>query len=372
MPAALAVALLAGLTLGIAGPPAQDKPGRSEEVRRLIGQLDSKHYGERDEATRKLLDMEQDALPALRRVLDSASSLEFRRRVEHIVGVFRERQRQRDRAAAITKGKRVAVDLLVERLVLRGKAASADDWQAVGDLARAMTLWAGDKTGQPDQWFIPLEADFLQSPLWTLETWKWKESDSIKALGKRIVVGADSTVSMADGSVIICRRNLRVYLSVVHAVLLLNGDLKLESIVGNISESVIFCDGDVKTERIRRSVIIATGKVTSNKHLTKDSVIVEKAGNPLPFLKLFESADVGVEVASADNGVQVKQVRPGSPFAKAGVRAEDRITALGETPVGSAEQFRRLLRGKVAARAEATVTVRRGAKDLQFRLPLSD
>jgi hypothetical protein len=372
MPAALAVVLLAGLTLALAGPPAQDKSGRAEEVRRLIGKLGSGNYRERDEATRKLLDREQDALPALRRALDSGGSLEFRRRVEHILDVFRERQRQRDRAASIAKGKRVAADLLVERLVVRGKAASADDWQEVGEIARAMTLWAGDKTGQPAQWFVPLEADYLTCPLWILETWKWKESDSIKSLRKRIVVGADSTVSMADGSVIICRRNLRVYLSVSHAVLLLNGDLKLESIGGNISQSVIFCDGDVSSKRINRSVIVATGKVTSEKYLTKDNVIVEKARNPLPFLKLFETTDVGVEVASVDSGVLVKRVRPGSPFAKVGVRTEDRIIALGETAVGSAEQFRRLLRGKVAVRAEATVTVRRGAKDLQFRVPFSD
>src|SRR5437764_14284332 len=120
VPAALTVALLAGLTLGTAGPPAQDKPGRSEEVRRLIGQLDSKVYRERNEATRKLLDMEQDALPALRRALASAVNLEFRRRAEHILGVFRERQRKRDRVAATARGKRVAADLLVERLAVRG------------------------------------------------------------------------------------------------------------------------------------------------------------------------------------------------------------------------------------------------------------
>jgi hypothetical protein len=373
--AALAGALLAGLTLGTAGPPAQDRPGRAEEVRRLIGQLDSNVYREREQASRRLLDMEKDALPALRRALASAGSLEFRRRVEHILGVFRERQRQRDRVAAIARGRRVAADLLVERLALRGKAATAEDWQAVGDLARAMTLWAGDKTGQPDRWFVPLDLDFWRWPLWALETWK---DDSSRSFRKRIVVGADSRVDIASVSAIVCRRNLDIYLSAGPVVLLLNGDLKMGDPPGSItqtgaiSQSVIFCDGDVRTKRIRHSVIVATGKVTSNKHLTKDSVIVAKARNPLPFLRLFETADVGVEIAAADRGVQVKRVRPGGPFDKAGVRAGDRITALGETPVASAEQFRRLLRGKVAARAEAAVTVRRGGKDLQFRIPLRD
>src|SRR5262249_50104905 len=102
------------------------------------------------------------------------------------------------------------------------------------------------------------------------------------------------------------------------------------------------------TERIRHSVIVATGKVTSNKHLIKDSVTVEKARNPLPFLKLFETAEVGVEVtAQKGGGVSVKRVREASPFGRAGVRAGDQITAVGETTVKSPEQFRRLLRAKV-------------------------
>jgi hypothetical protein len=371
VPAAVAVALLAGLALGTAGPPAQDKPGRSEEVRRLIGQLDSKLFRERDEATRKLLDMEQDALPALRRALDSARSPEFRSRAKYLLGVFSERQRQRDRAAAIARGKRVAADLLVERLALRGKAASADDWKAVGEIARAMTLWAGDKTGQPDEWFIPLEKDFLECPLLIRDTWKWDEREFIQSFRKRIVVGADSTVGTVECSVIICRRSLRANPGTSHVVLLLNGDLKT-GFNANLGESVSFCDGDVSTERIRHSVIVATGKVTSNKHLTKDSVIVEKARNPLPFLKLFETADVGVEVtAQQGGGVSVKRVREGSPFGRAGVRAGDQITAVGETMVKSPEQFRRLLRAKVAARADALLAVRRGAESLQLRVPLS-
>ncbi len=361
--------LLGSVILAAGGLPAQEQRERAEEVRRLIEQLNSQRYRERDEATRKLLALEQAALPALQKVLGSATDLEFRRRVEHILGVFRERQQQRDRAAAIAKGKRVPVDLLVERLVLRGKAASADDWQAVGDIAQAMTLWAGDKTGQPARWFIPLEKDFLQSPLWVLETWK---DDSVKSGRKRIIVRADSTVDIADGSVIVCRRHLGVYITANHVVLLLNGDLKMGSPGANISGSVIFCDGDVHTKRINHSVIIATGKVTCEPLLSKDNVIVEKAHNPLPFLRLFETSDVGIEVAAAEGSVQVNQVRPGSPFSLAGVQAGDRIAALSGTAVKSVEPFRQLLRGKVAAQAEAMLTVRRGATTRQLRVSFRD
>jgi len=136
----------------------------------------------------------------------------------------------------------------------------------------------------------------------------------------------------------------------------------------SIRDSVIFCDGDVSSERVHRSVIVATGKVASEKHFTKDNVIVEQARNPLPFLKLFEPADVGIEVTAAEDGVQVKQVRPGSPFAGAGAQAGDRIIAVNGEAVASAEHFRRLLRSRVAANADTAFSVRRRGTELQLRV----
>jgi hypothetical protein len=369
---AMAVCLSVGLTLAAAGLPAQEKREPADEVQVLLEKLHSQRYREREEATRKLLAMEQAALPALQKALASATSLDFRRRVEHILGVFRERQRQRDRGVAIAKGKHVAADVLVERLVARGKAASADDWQAVGDLARALTLWAGDKTGQAERWFIPLEKDFLQCPLWILDKWEWKQDDAVQSLRKRLVVGSDSIVEIADGSLIICRGHLRVHHSASQAVVLINGDLKIESIGGSISQSVIFCDGDVGSKRINRSVIVATGRVTFDESSSKENVISENARNPLPFLKLFTPADVGIAVAVTGGQVRVKEVRSDSAFAKAGARAGDRILAVKGTAVLSAEQFRRLLRASVAANAETTFQLRRGGKDLQVRVVLRE
>lgn len=364
----VAMSLLAGVSLVVVASPAQEKRERAEEVRRLIGQLDSKDYKEREEATRKLLDLEEDALPALKKALGAGGSPEFRRRAEDILGVFRERQRQRDRVAAIAKGRRVAADLLVERLAVRGKAATADDWQAVGDLAQAMTLWAGDKTNRPAEWFVHLQGDYLQYPLWILETWK---DDSVKSLDKRIVIGGDSAVDIARHNVIVCRGSLGIHLGAGPGILLLNGDLKMTATeMTRIEESVVFCDGDVRVERILRSVVVATGKVTSSKFHTKDSVIVEKARNPLPFLKLFETADVGVEVLEAEGSVEVSKVHPGSAFAAGGVRAKDRIVAVHETAVKSAEHFRKLVRRKVAEDADAAITVRRDAKDLKLEVSL--
>jgi hypothetical protein len=53
------------------------------------------------------------------------------------------------------------------------------------------------------------------------------------------------------------------------------------------------------------------------------------------------------------------------------VRAGDRINAVGEQAVESPEQFRRLLRAKVAAHADAVLAVRRGAEALKVRVSLS-
>jgi hypothetical protein len=374
--AVLAAFFWAGLALVAAGLPAQDEvrpdaTGRSEEIRRLIGQLDSQRYRDREEAARKLLQLEE-ALPALRRVLQSPASLEQRRRVEQILAVFRRREQEKERTAAIQKGKHVAADLLVERLVLRGKDATADDWQALADLARAMTLWAGQTTGEPSRWYVPLEKSFLQYPLRVFDT--WEDEGTVKTNSKRLVIGGKSTGGSLGGIPVVCRRKLELQISLDQCVLLLNGDLQVRYSIGSrIFHSVIFCDGDVVATIIEDSVIVATGTVTAlDKRFSKNNVIVQKARNPLPFLRVFETADVGVEVAAAEGGVEVNQLHASRAFARAGVRAGDRIAAVGGTAVMSAEHFRRLLRGKVVEKADAALTVRRGAQEVQLCVSLRD
>ncbi len=159
--------------------------------------------------------------------------------------------------------------------------------------------------------------------------------------------------------------------------------------VHDVSESIIVSGGDVKVSgQVRGSLIIARGSVTyramledsrivSGKSVVaygphfklKNVIVNENDPIPLGFVRFFDPAREGVVVEGAKGGVRVKTVDAGKPFAKAGVRVGDVITAVQGEAVDSPDTFRRLLRRALAVDESCTLGVLRSGKGLDVRVP---
>lgn len=88
------------------------------------------------------------------------------------------------------------------------------------------------------------------------------------------------------------------------------------------------------------------------------SDLEEKARHPLQFVRFFETADVGIEVAPAAKGVTVHGLQAWSQAAQAGAQQGDIITALDGVQVDSPVTFRRLV-CQALARERSTLRIQR-------------
>lgn len=348
-------------------------PQKSETIRQLIENLDSKQFRVREDATKKLMAMDEEALPVMRQALKS-SSLEVRQRLQRIMSAIHERQRQKQLVPLMGKGKRLPIDLLVERLVLKGKNAGLENRKAVRDLVMAMNAWASSISKKPLEDYCPL----VRERIWCFEDarmtcgsgeHKWiiaepiPPDSGIPSFWKSVIV---SQVGLAERNETLSDPDF--YESIVFS----NGNIgQGQHFGGLISKSVLFCDGNVVADHVSFSVIIATGTVKCAR-CTDQNVILEKACNPLPFLKLFDLADYGVEVIKAPEGVRVKKLKEGSLLAKAGLLAEDRILALDQNKLETPEQFRKVLRAKIAAGGQGVVAFQRKGKAMSTSLQFPD
>lgn len=159
--------------------------------------------------------------------------------------------------------------------------------------------------------------------------------------------------------------------SVANSLIVCDGDFTVQGPIYNcliIARGTIRCDHDVRDSRL-----ISCGKVQF-KHPQRvyESKVVEKEPKPLGFVQFFDPTDAGITVEKADRGVRVKEAGKGKPFAKAGLRAGDLVTALDGEAVKDAEGFRRLLRAKLAVEGTMTFKVRRGDKAVEIPVPHKD
>lgn len=344
-------------------------PQRARAIQRLIDELDSPHYRTREAATRALGEMEE-SLPALGRALQSPSA-EVRRRAEMIIAVIQGRQRHRALAADMAKGKRVAIDLLVERLVHKGKDAERKEREAVVEIARAMLAWANSVSGSERQVSQVLRLNDLSSFKY-VSAGKWCEDRFAER--EWIELRSLDTKSTIQDSVLLCNGSL-VIDSLYKDLAFVSGDVWVGRAVPqrSICRSLVFCDGNMIVYTAAESVIVATGKVNVvDENDSFDNVILENARNPLPFLTLFDAALEGIEVQPARDGAQVTKIQDGKPFARAGFRKGDLMVAVGDTKITSADDFRRTLRRLVAEKAKGVYRILRAGKALEIPIDFSD
>lgn len=138
------------------------------------------------------------------------------------------------------------------------------------------------------------------------------------------------------------------------------------SIRSSICNSLIVCDGDVTVDSINYSIVVATGKVNV-KYRDKNSIVIEDTHEPLGFLKLYDTLQAGIQVGE---DLSVTKVVDGKPFAK--FKEGDQVLSADGKKVASPDEFRRLVRRSVVTDKTVVFKVRRGGKELELTVALTD
>jgi membrane-associated protease RseP (regulator of RpoE activity) len=203
--------------------------------------------------------------------------------------------------------------------------------------------------------------------------------------GTYLVRGEDVTFTWPPGpnSLIFCSGPVRTPHSGSGAILA-GGSVEFTHDLGG---SVVVCDGDCRLSADRRiamrllviargdvycpkgtgqCTIIAGGKVhLADKRGAEWNVIRENEPNAFGFVRFFDPARIGLVTDPDAKDVRLKEVRRGTPFAQAGLRAGDLVLSVGGKDTPDREVFRRQLR-RALARGEVPFTVRRDGKTLEL------
>lgn len=367
------LALIAAGSACAVGPPPRDS------VDTLVQQLGSDRYAAREGAARRLEEAPFAEIPdALQRALRS-DDLEVRLRASRIVAKMHNRIAEQAMRRGLAAGRRGEVDLLVEGLAGWPRGARDErSWRAVLDCAWAIAGRAGSRWAKPHALLTWVFDNFRD------ELPKARAEGSVLRLGDgeqhiRLFCGnAQPPDSGKIPKMAVCGDDAQLPTRrVAGGVLLVNGDGVADCswlvvsagnvFASDIREKIVIARGHVYTRGpISRSVVIAGGAVTARE--VCGSVVKQHDPHPLGFVRFFETARAGVEVAPAKFAVRATRVAPGGPFDKAGLRPGDLITSFDEAETPTPEALRRLLRRRYLQRGTAELTARRGGAALTLRV----
>jgi hypothetical protein len=339
--------------------PAQQQPS----VDQLIERLNSDDFHAREAATRALLERE-DALPALRKALRSRHT-EVRRRAGEILKSLQAKSSPKRKQRLLARIKDGQVDEFIDQMLAQPDQVDEQTWQALLDLTKRILARANKQGGKR----IPFPVVGRRRDEAVLP----EVIDNGDIRNRRALANRLTSDCGAVGSVLVSQGPCRFEQRVVQSIVFVNGDLDVISPAGAglIGNCVVFCDGSIETGDVGKSVLIATGPIKITvKH--PDAVVIPNARNALGLLKLFDTRQAGVEVEEARAGVVVKAVLDGKPFAKAGVRAGDRVLAIGGKKLANMEQFRRAVRRGAMANEDVALTLERSGRKLEITVPLTD
>ncbi len=138
-----------------------------------------------------------------------------------------------------------------------------------------------------------------------------------------------------------------------------------------MANTLIVCDGNIACAKgVTNCVLIATGKVTMQ--FGHGNVVLQNAREVPGLLQFYDTRQAGVEVEEKD-GITVKKVMDGKPFAKPGFREGDKVLAINGAKVGSYQEFRRLVRRNAMAGKETVFTIEQpGKRSVELTVALTD
>jgi hypothetical protein len=371
-------------------PPGGAGQPPTEPVEELIRRLSSTKFKERDDATRKLLER-KDAAPALRKLLEQPPNLEMARRAAFILAESARRHTAQKANRLEGLAKAGAVDQVAE-MVGRWPAGTDDaGWtRIVEDLTRRLSELHQQQAGELDLKCLhrgPGRPTILAASPDVIFPRSIKGSCFIRGpevvsryhLTRVFVVSAGPIRSKirggSGGSALFAAGSIELD-TAIHSVIVSSGDVEVKRARNCliIARGTIQCEdnGPVDFQNCR---LVSAGRVLIPERFrlrASNCVVEENATMPLGFVRFFGPAREGVVVESADGGVRVKTVDAAKPFAKAGLRVGDLITAVQGEAVDSPETFRRLLRRAWVGDEDCRLGVLRNGKGLTIHVPLSE
>lgn len=412
-------ALLFGITICLLWVPCRQSVAAAEntpvekKIERWVRDLGSSSFEEREAATRALKEIEE-AEPALRKLLES-NDPEVRRRSADILKALKHKRGGWVLAPALALAERGRAVEMADRLVHCAESdRSGERWNAVMRLSKKVIdsvppeprdlqkrFRAISGVGADGRAWLPAGDFRLYVEACTLKPREISGRDVLlQTLNFHTLVRAERVSWKRKGpscSIVVASGDVHTRYA-RFSIIIAGGNVEMM----DLGESIVICDGDVKVTGVAKTcVIIARGKIVSSDRDTihrdrivdsvirsdgffrisdrKPVAITEKTPDPFAFVKFFELADVGLAATDRDerhkpirDGVFLTEVRKKSPFV-AGLRAGDVITAIEGKKTASVEDFRRLLRRKLAeAQLTLTFTVRRRAKTMDVEIPMKD
>jgi PDZ domain len=353
--------------------------GPPTEVQRLIDQLGSRRFADREAATRQLIAIES-ARPHVERLRRSPD--------EEIATRARKILTEHDQLYAKTRldrffryGHEGQVERMVEGLAQwTGPTDNEEFWQSV----RAVAVTITAQVRKP-VWTSPLPHDFVQALKWSkgpkpvfrrvTEPWSGHMQH-----GGFLSSGAAIRAGHLNNATAIATAPVSAEGGTASGILFTTADFESGSSEGSrVVGFVIISAGRVSLHQdVRHNLIIArdgidatnckyvfdshlasSGKIAvADKSETRKGLAVEASQvRPLGFIKWFETSTIGFESGPVWNEHKVATVTPGSVADSAGLRASDVITRIDGEPVkDSREEFRKQLRrGSVQDACELTV-----------------
>jgi PDZ domain len=386
-----------------AGAPAA-RPASASEIERLIAQLGSGRHAEREQAAAALVKAGRKALPFLEKAAD-AKDPEVQRRAKAV----QQKVLMQVVQALVGDG----VDQFAERLLLKGRNASEEDWANLLLVAQAVSsLNPHPRTRGP--WRVDKLVDkLMRKPVLTDGFKKDAVFSRDRVVAGRVIPVKDAVASVIvcegagairrmDKSVLFVQGDLRITVELLDCIVICDGDILVDDThaVGNC---VLLARGAVRLRRANMCVVGAGGPVSvaggfggtiragglvtveslggsvetaaeaKIGRQTKTSTVNanQKGLAPLGGFRFFDPARLGIETAAADGSLRVSKVQAGTPFARAGLKAGDVLVELDKVRVASPDEFRRgLRRGTVVG--HATFSVRRGGELHEVKVNLAD
>jgi hypothetical protein len=359
---ALAFALAAVAQDGGSPPKPNDKPS----VEQLIDRLNSDDFQTRQQATRDLIERE-DTESALMEALKSDSA-EVQSRAETILAERKARLRKRHVARAVELANNGGVDLFAEAMAAVGDPGDDQAWAAMLALTRRVVKgWQGPIRGAGFQ-FPEVNRLRDEKP----EARNWNGLIDYEDLSARRFVAGDLTGrNHINQSLFVAKGRVEARGRVVDSVFIATGDVKLPELPA--MRSILICDGNVEVWGTNDCLIFASGTIKTTKLGFNKEMHVPNLRDLYGVARFFDPAQVGVEAAESEGGLTVKIVADGKPFARAGLRAGDRLRAVDGVQVSTTDAFRRALRRAIALAKQTVLTVERdGGRPTDLKVSLAD
>lgn len=367
-------------------PSASDE---TTEARRLINQLGSDRFRDREEATRKLKALGEKALPELETALRS-SDPEVRRRAEAVAAFLREEKRQRILRKLLAEAASLPIDQMIDRLATRNELDKPESWERFHQLAQAMTLRASQLGGK--EWTLPkLDYKTFATVSDGPGVGTWNQKIRVDGIGNR--------VTSISRCLVVSGGPIERFTGLIQSILFVNGDLKGCT---SISDCFVFCNGNIgRITGIRNSIILATGdfqgstvadnsffqvksvgRHTNSQHnvylnlqsvrctTSENNVFPQNKKGPLQIVNFFDPASLGIEFSQIGERIRIDKVCEGKAFARFSLRPGDIVLKADKNEMASAE-FRKFLRCRLPS-DQFTLTVRRGQKTVVVKVQLKN